>query len=65
MTSEQFSSHIENIINNPSDVKILSNGRIAYWDDANQTVVIRNPSAADGGTAFKPTQGKTYFNNLK
>jgi RHS repeat-associated protein len=64
-TSEQFSSTIENIINNASDIRILSNGRTAYWDDASQTVVIRNPSAVDGGTAFKPNQGKTYFNNLQ
>jgi len=34
-------------------------------DSGLQTVVIRNPNAVDGGTAFKPSQGKTYFNNLK
>jgi filamentous hemagglutinin len=27
-------------------------------------VVIRNPGAADGGTAFSPTAGKAYFDNL-
>ncbi len=64
-TRPQFSSQIENVINNASDVKVLSNGRTAYWDSTSGTVVIRNPSAVDGGTAFKPTQGKTYFDNLK
>lgn len=64
-TRQQFSDHIESIINNPSAVRSLSNGRVAYWDDASGTVVIRNPIGIDGGTAFKPTQGKTYFDNLQ
>lgn len=37
----------------------LSNGRTAYWRDG--TIVIRNPHAADGGTAFRPTHGYDYF----
>src|SRR5205085_5240062 len=33
-TRQQFSSQIEGIINNPSnEVKPLSNGRTAYWDN--------------------------------
>lgn len=64
-TQQQFASQIENILNNPSATKPLSNGRSAYWDDASGMVVIRNPKAADGGTAFKPTNGKSYFNNLR
>ena len=50
---------------NPRAVRNLSNGRVAYWDNASGTVVIRNPGAIDGGTAFKPTQGKIYFDNLR
>ena len=53
-TREQFSNHIENVINNPTAVKQLSGGRSAYWDDATSTVVIRNPRAADGGTKVDP-----------
>ncbi|WP_438287399.1 VENN motif pre-toxin domain-containing protein [Paraburkholderia phenoliruptrix] len=64
-TQQQFANQIENILNNPSATKQLSNGRSAYWDDASGMVVIRNPNAADGGTAFKPTNGKSYFNNLR
>jgi hypothetical protein len=40
----------------------LSNGRSAYWRGG--TVVIRNPNAVDGGTAFRPTNGHDYFLNL-
>ncbi|WP_255825840.1 hypothetical protein [Amycolatopsis sp. GM8] len=36
--------------------------RSAYWKDG--TVVIRNPNAVDGGTAFRPTNGYDYFLNL-
>jgi filamentous hemagglutinin len=64
-TQQQFANQIEDILNNPSATKQLSNGRSAYWDDASGMVVIRNPKSADGGTAFKPTNGKTYFNNLR
>jgi filamentous hemagglutinin len=61
----QFQKHIEKIINNPSASRSLSKGRTAYWDDASKTVIIRNPRAADGGTAFRPTAGRSYFDGLK
>jgi filamentous hemagglutinin len=64
-TKQQFGEHVENILNNPTEMKTLSNGRTAYWDDATQTVIIRNPAATDGGTAFRPTVGKAYFDGLK
>ncbi|MFM6370040.1 MAG: RHS repeat-associated core domain-containing protein, partial [Dolichospermum sp.] len=64
-TRQQFSQHIENVVNHPTASKQLSNGRTAYWDDASGTVVIRNPKASDGGTAFQPTSGKSYFDNLR
>jgi filamentous hemagglutinin len=63
-TRQQFSGHIENIMNNPSAMRELSNGRTAFWDDVTGTVVIRNPSAVDGGTAFRPTAGKSYFTDI-
>lgn len=42
-------------------VVILGGGRTAFWRDG--TVVIRNPRAPDGGTAFQPTDGYDYFLN--
>jgi hypothetical protein len=47
------------------DVKQLSGGRTAYWNDAEQTVVITDPANPDGGTAFRSTDGKSYFDTLK
>jgi len=64
-TRAQFQSLLEDVINNPTSVRNLQNGRVAYWQDASGTVVIRNPAAADGGTAFQPVSGRTYFEGLK
>ncbi|MFC4259035.1 hypothetical protein ACFOZ5_08350 [Marinobacter lacisalsi] len=64
-TRRQFAEHISNVINNPTATRQLSGGRTAYWDDASSTVVIRNPRASDGGTAFQPKNGRKYFDNLR
>lgn len=64
-TRAQFAQHIENVVNNPTSSKMLSNGRSAYWDESTNTVVIRNPKASDGGTAFRPVNGRAYFDNLR
>lgn len=61
-TRQQFAQDIERIINAPTtEVRHLSAGRTAFWDQATGTVVIRNPNAVDGGTAFRPPQGRQYF----
>ena len=61
-TRPQFAAHIENVALK-GEMRTLSNGRTAYWNEG--TVVIRNPHAIDGGTAFRPADGYDYFlNNL-
>jgi filamentous hemagglutinin len=62
---DQFARHIEDVMNNPSAFRELRNGRSAFWDDATGTVVIRNPSAVDGGAAFRPPDGRSYFERIK
>jgi hypothetical protein len=57
-----FAKVIENTIVS-GESRVLSGGRTAYWHEG--VVVIRNPRAADGGSAFAPTQGRQYFLNLK
>jgi len=64
-TPGQMASHVENVMTNPSSIRNLTNGWTAYWDNATQSAVIRNPTAVDGGTVFRPTNGITYFNNLR
>lgn len=63
-TQDDFARHIDNIINKHSNAKELGNGRTAYWDDVSGTVVIIDPGDIDGGTAFRPTDGKNYFSSL-
>lgn len=60
-TRNQFSKHIENILNNTSILKTLRNNRTGYWHQETGTIVVRNPRALDGGTAFQPSIGFNYF----
>jgi RHS repeat-associated protein len=65
ITKNEFKDLVQETISNPSDARSLANGRTAYWNESEQMVVIKNPNAADGGTAFRPTAGKSYFDNLR
>jgi RHS repeat-associated protein len=62
-TRAQFAKHIENVLNDPAQIKKLRNNREAYWQQEGGTIVIRDPSALDGGTAFQPRNGVIYFLN--
>ncbi|WP_304363279.1 hypothetical protein, partial [Gilliamella sp. Bim1-2] len=64
-TKEQFAKHIENVVSNYTSFKELSGGRTAYWHEQTGTVVIRNPKAKDGGTAFRPVDKRKYFDDLR
>jgi len=64
-TKEQFSEHIESFLNDPNTVsRNINNGRTASWNDSFGDVMIRNPKAADGGTYFKPDNGRNYFETV-
>ena len=66
-TKEDYAKVIDDVINGATvEVKTgLDDGRTAYWDDATGTVVVVTPNTADGGTAFKPDNGRDYFDTLK
>jgi filamentous hemagglutinin len=64
-TADEFAQHIAQIMAKPSASKNLAKGRTAFWDDQTETIVIRDPSSPDLGTAFKPRNGQAYFDNLK
>ena len=61
----QLALIIEDIMNNPSDSKNLSGGRVAYWDSVRHAVLITNPNHSDGGMIFKPHHDKPYYDNLR
>ena len=64
MTKDAFKKLIRDTMKHPDDFKELPGGRAAYWNDAEQTIVITNPEDPDGGTAFRPDEKKAYFDDF-
>ena len=66
-TVKQFQTFVRGIMEGAAgaDVRQLSRGRTAFWDDATGTVVIRDPRSPDLGSAFRPKNGRAFFNGLK
>ncbi|WP_271409609.1 two-partner secretion domain-containing protein [Pseudomonas sp. Q1-7] len=62
-TREQFASHIENVMTNPSSVRYYKDGRTVYLQESTGTVVFRNPNGGEG-TAFQPKNWKEYTSTL-
>jgi RHS repeat-associated protein len=64
ISRNEFQELVQETIANPSEVRSLSNGRTAYWSDSQQMVVIENGTAPTQSTAFRPSGGKSYFDNM-
>lgn len=62
---DEFAALIEDVIANPDATKVLPHGRHASWQFRSRTVVIVNPRHPDGGTAFRPSAGRAYFDRLR
>ncbi len=62
-TVEEFTAHIDEVVNNPTATKSLRDGRTGYWYEPSGTVVVHDPNSVDGGSAFRPDTGVDYFNN--
>lgn len=58
---DDLRDHVSDVINHPSDVRDLQDDRKAFWDDDLGTVVILNPHDQDGGTFYRPADGKDHF----
>lgn len=59
-TIAEFKSHILTAMGSATN-KGLTNGRKAYWWAATGTFVVFDPNNVDCGTAFRPTDGKPYY----
>lgn len=55
-----FKSHVITAMGSATN-KALSNGRKAWWYAATGTFVVHDPSNVDCGTAFRPIDGKAYY----
>jgi hypothetical protein len=63
-TRQHYQDHIENVLNNPSSVRYALDGRSFHLQESTGTVVVRNPNARDGGTAFQPQNWNDYVSQL-
>jgi pyridoxal/pyridoxine/pyridoxamine kinase len=62
---EEFIALIAKVMANPTHSKKLARRREAFYDNANNVIVIVDPSTRDHGTCFRPNQKKRYYDNLK
>jgi len=63
LTTEDFQSHINTIMTTKTP-KIISGNRKVYWDDNTGTIVFYDPYSNDCGTAFRPNDGKEYYERV-
>lgn len=58
--------YIDDIITNPPEQPRIraSDGTRAYWDGNNRRIIMYNPEHPEGGTIFRPDDGKDYFNRF-
>lgn len=61
----QFEEHLFKVLNDrKTEVKFLSRDRVGYWNQNSNTIIVRDPRHFDGGTAFKPIRGRTYYDDV-
>lgn len=62
-TAEDFQNHISTIITTNTP-KMIPGNRKVYWDDNTGTIVFYDPLSNDCGTAFRPNDGKEYYERV-
>lgn len=60
---EEFQNHIITIMTTTSP-KIIPGNRKVYWDNSTGTIVFYDPYSNDCGTAFRPNEGKEYYERV-
>ena len=60
-TKEELANFVEKIMNEPTAVKKLENGRIGFWHRESRMVVVHDPGHIDKGSIFKSSA--RYFNS--
>ncbi len=60
---EEFQNHISTIMITKAP-KIIPGNRKVYWDDNTGTIVFYDPYSNDCGTAFRPNDGKQYYERV-
>jgi hypothetical protein len=60
---QQYEDHVRNIMMSPDHVYINRGGTLYFYDEGSNTVVFADPCRHDGGGAYRPSKGYTYFTN--
>jgi hypothetical protein len=62
-TVEDFQNHVTTIITKNTPKTIPGNRKV-YWDANTGTIVFYDPYSNDCGTAFRPNDGKQYYDRV-
>jgi hypothetical protein len=60
----EFAAHISEVMRSPSASQPLERDRTAYYSDDAGTIVIEDPQHLDGGTCFRPADGRAYYDRI-
>lgn len=61
VTRQQYADIASGIIAQPDEARVLPRDRAGFWSDQHQAAVFLDERSEDGGTMFKPDNGKAYF----
>ena len=65
-TRGDYRDMIVRVLGNPlAKPKTLRDGRIAFYEEDTNTLVLVDPNAYDNGTAYRPNKGMAAFKDLK
>jgi filamentous hemagglutinin len=59
----ELSKKASEVIYKPTHSKVLTNGRSAFYNSGDNTLVIYNSATLEASTVFKPTEGISYYTN--
>ena len=65
-TLDDYAKHTAEVMTHWTERKDFTEGRrTLFWHKPSGTHVWRSPGTADGGSAFRPQNGKNYFDGQK
>jgi filamentous hemagglutinin len=59
---DAFAVLLQRVLTAPSEERALA--RDPFWERRSGTIIIVNPADADAGTAFRPNDGRAYFESI-
>ncbi|MFH0821639.1 MAG: hypothetical protein V2B18_02725 [Pseudomonadota bacterium] len=69
ISREEFQRIIQETLSHPDDAYRCPYGRIKFWSESQNTIVIYDPNDVDGGTAYRPDPNpkvtRGYFDDMK